>query len=99
MLQVLRPNAFHDQLVRHVPRTRHEEITSPEVPNQTLLIHLYEFLQETTRTISLHPLHQVARRHVRRAAAEQVDVVDAHVAIEDLDLKLRTDRRSNLAEP
>src|SRR5436309_190347 len=56
-------------------------------------------LHQLPRTLPLEPLHQVARRHVRRAGEEQADVVDADVPLEDLDLQLRTDRSHDLADP
>jgi hypothetical protein len=54
---------------------------------------------QLTGTLPLESLPQVARRHVRRAGDEQVDVVLADMALEDLDLQLRTDRAHDLAEP
>jgi hypothetical protein len=57
------------------------------------------FLHQGSRTLPLDPLHQLTRRNLRRAGDEQVDVIDAAVTLEDLDLRLRTDRPNDLAEP
>ena len=55
------------------------------------LVQMAELLQQLPRRLALDPLHQVARRDVRRAGDEQVDVVLADVPLEDLDLQLRAD--------
>src|SRR5512135_1978618 len=96
---LLRPDVFHDHLVRHVPRTCHEEPTRPQVPAPAVLLQVAELLHQLTGTLPFESLHQVARRHVRRAGDEQVNVVLADMALEDLDLRLRTDRTHDLAEP
>jgi hypothetical protein len=97
--QLLRPDGLHDHLVRHVTRTRHQAAPRPKGPTPALLVQVAILLQLPSRTLPLHPLHQVTRRNVRRAGDEQVDVGDAHVTLEDLDLQLRTDRPNDLAEP
>ena len=71
----------------------------PQVPTPAVLIQVAELLHQLTGTLLLETLHQVARRHVRRAGDEQVNVVLADMALEDLDLQLRTDRAHDLAEP
>ena len=49
--------------------------------------------------LPLDPLHQITRRHVRRAGDEQVNMVLADVTLEDLYLQLRTDRPHDLPQP
>src|SRR5512135_1639542 len=93
---LLRPNVLHDHLVRHVPRTRYEEPPRPQVPAPALLLQVAELLHQLTGTLPLEARPQVARRHVRRAGDEQVDVVLADMTLEDLDLRLRTDRSHDL---
>src|SRR5947209_536766 len=95
----MRPDVLHDDLVGVVPRAGHEEPPRPEVPAPTELLQVAELLHQVPRTLPLDPLHQVARRDVRRAGDEQVDVVTADVTLEDLDLQLRTDHPNELAEP
>ena len=58
-----------------------------------------ELSQEDARALTLDPLHQITCRHVRRAGNEQVDMVLAHMTLENLNLQLRTDRSHDLAEP
>ena len=96
---LLRPDVFHDHLVRHVTRARHEEATGPDMTTPTSLLQVAVFLHQQPGTLPLHPLHQIARRDMRRAGDEQVDVIRADVTLEDLDLQLRTDRPNDLAEP
>ena len=67
-------------------------------PQQALFRWLYS-RNRIRELISLYPLHQVTRRHVRRTGDEQVNMVLAVVDLENLDLQLRTDRSHDLAEP
>ena len=99
LIHILRPDVLHDRLVGYDSRAGHEEPSGPQVPTPAQLVQVAELLQQLPRRLPLDPLHQVARRDVRRARDEQVDVVDAHVALEDLDLQLRTDRPNDLTEP
>ena len=43
---LLRPYVFHDNLVGHVTRTRHEEPSRPKVPPPALLVQMAELLQQ-----------------------------------------------------
>jgi hypothetical protein len=71
----------------------------PDVPTPAVLLQVAVFLHQQPRTLPLDSLHPIARRDMRRAGVERVDVIPADVTLEDLDLRLRTDRPNDLAEP
>src|SRR4051794_16406996 len=43
---LLRPDVLHDDLVGHVPRTRHEEPPGPQVPSPAELLQMAELLHQ-----------------------------------------------------
>src|SRR5262249_54458861 len=87
----LRADVLHDGLVGHHPGTRDEKPASPQAPTPALLVQMAELLEELSRRLALDPLHEVARRDMRRAGDEQVNMILTHMPLEDLDLQLRTD--------
>ncbi len=62
------------------------------------LVQVAELLQQLPRRLPLDPLHQVARRNIRRAADKEVDMVLAHMPLEDLDLQLRAEVSHDLPQ-
>src|SRR5262249_8667337 len=55
------------------------------------LVQVAELLQQLPRRFPFDPLHQVARRYMRRAGHEQVTLILAHMPLENLNLQLRAD--------
>src|ERR1700723_676495 len=88
---ILGSDVLNDRLVRHHARTRHEEPACPEVPTPAFLVQMAKLLQKLPRRFPLDPLHQVARRDMRWAGDEQVDMILAHMPLEDLDFQFRAD--------
>src|SRR5687767_12233363 len=81
------------------PELGHEEPPGPQMSAPAELPQMAVLLHQVVRTLPFEALHEVARQCVRRAGDEQVDVVDADVPLENLDLQLRADRPDDLPEP
>ena len=93
--QVLGLDILHDYLIRHISTTGNEEPSRPDMPAPARSPQRLVLLQQAPRCLSFDPLHQLARRYVRRNRHEQVDMVPTDVPLENFDLQLRT----NLPRP
>jgi hypothetical protein len=86
--QLLCPGVFDDHLVCHVSRTRYKEAPRPKVSASAILVQMAVLPEQDSGALSLHALHQIARRNMRRTRHKQMHMVLANVTLEDLDLFL-----------
>ena len=90
-LGTLQPNILGNGFVRDVPAAAHEVATAPQVPAPEHRPQPSIILEEMMGGLPLNRLHYTARREVGWGAQQQVDVVGAHVSLENFDVLTTTD--------
>src|SRR6266478_6806286 len=82
MLQILL-----DHLFCHLADRGAEVPSRPEMPAPVPFLHVRKLFKQLTRGAPLDPPHDLTRRHGRWTTRQNVDVILAHHALYDSDLK------------
>lgn len=85
-LSTLRADVLRNHLVGHVAARTHKIAPSPQVLAPELLAQPSPLVQQRMRAFALNGRHHAARSQVRRDAQEQVDMIGAHVARENVNV-------------
>ena len=81
----MQPNVLPNDLVGNVSRGRDKIPTSPKMAAPIQLAEMFELHQQLTRRLSLHVLHDLTGRQVRRSRHQDMDMVFANVPLQNLD--------------
>jgi len=95
----LRGDVLRDNLVGYIAAAADEVASCPKVAAPELPVEASVLRQQVVRRLALHGLHQPARRYVRRGADEQMHMVTAYRALEDLDVEGATCLPDQLTHP
>src|SRR5712691_11885103 len=90
-LGTLQPDILGNRLVRDVPAAAHEVATAPQVPTPERRPQPSIILEEMMRGLPLNRLHHTTRREVGWGTQQQMDMVGAHMPLENFDVLTATD--------
>ena len=82
---------FHDHLICHIPRTRYKIPPAPNVPSPIFLLDMRKLHQNLPGRLSLHILHQLTGRYMRRCRDKQVHMISRDMPFQDLHVIGQTD--------
>jgi UDP-N-acetyl-D-mannosaminuronate dehydrogenase len=89
---------FHDHLIRHISRTRHKIPPAPNMPSPIFFLDVRKLHQNFPRRLSLHVLHQLTGRYMRRGRDKQVHMIPRNMPFQDLHIIGQTDLPNQLSD-